>query len=366
MNLTGAAALVKSLEYEHVETMFGIPGAATIPIYDELFEQDAITHYLVRHEQAAAHAADGYARATGKVGVCMATSGPGSTNLVTGIATAYTDSVPIVALTGQVPTTLIGGDAFQEADISGITLPITKHNYLIHDVREIPRTIKEAFHIASTGRPGPVLIDIPKDVQTTSSRFDYPTRVHLPGYQQTYEGHPGQIRRAAKVINEAHRPVIYVIAVRSQLLPETDRTHAIAKSLLDTSWYDDVTHTGHGVFAIAGGVLSYLRKRQVQSFFSTFADHLPGAELVFTAYSPYEVSQVNQSLRRLGMTEASMQWALEDANDLTNYDNRIAILDQYSFFRGIHCDPAWDEETVRRIREIDGQNLMSIIHARFK
>lgn len=210
MNLSGAKAVIKSLEYEHVDTIFGIPGGVIIPIYDELYQQDAITHYLVRHEQAAAHAADGYARATGKVGVCMATSGPGATNLVTGIATAYMDSVPMVALTGQVTTDLIGNDAFQEANITGITLPVTKHNYLLHDASEIPQTIKEAFHIASTGRPGPVLIDIPKDVQTATAPFDYPKKVHLPGYQPTYEGHPGQIKRAAKAISEAHRPVIYV------------------------------------------------------------------------------------------------------------------------------------------------------------
>jgi acetolactate synthase-1/2/3 large subunit len=210
MNLTGAKAAIKSLEYENVDTIFGIPGGVIIPIYDELYQQDAITHYLVRHEQAAAHAADGYARATGKVGVCLATSGPGATNLVTGIATAYMDSVPLIAITGQVTTDLIGNDAFQEANITGITLPITKHSYLIRDASEIPRTIKEAFHIASTGRPGPVLIDIPKDAQTTTARFEYPKKVHLPGYQPTYEGHPGQIKRAAKAIADAHRPVIYV------------------------------------------------------------------------------------------------------------------------------------------------------------
>ena len=209
MNLTGAKATIKSLEYENVDTIFGIPGGVIIPIYDELYQQDAITHYLVRHEQAAAHAADGYARATGRVGVCMATSGPGATNLVTGIATAYMDSVPLVAITGQVTTDLIGNDAFQEANITGITLPITKHSYLIRDASEIPRTIKEAFHIASTGRPGPVVIDIPKDVQTTTARFEYPKKVHLPGYQPTYEGHPGQIKRAAKAVIDAHRPVIY-------------------------------------------------------------------------------------------------------------------------------------------------------------
>ncbi|MGZ4943204.1 MAG: biosynthetic-type acetolactate synthase large subunit [Halobacteriota archaeon] len=231
MNLNGAKAVIKSLEYEHVDTIFGIPGGVMIPIYDELYQQDAITHYLVRHEQAAAHAADGYARATGKVGVCMATSGPGATNLVTGIATAYMDSVPLVAVTGQVTTDLIGKDAFQEADITGITQPITKHNYLIRDASEIPQTIKEAFHIASTGRPGPVLVDVPKDVQTATVRFEYPKKVHLPGYQPTYDGHPGQIKRAAKAISEAHRPVIYV-GGGAKIGGASEEVRALAEAIL--------------------------------------------------------------------------------------------------------------------------------------
>jgi acetolactate synthase-1/2/3 large subunit len=231
MNLSGAKAVIKSLEYEHVDTIFGIPGGVIIPIYDELYQQDAITHYLMRHEQAAAHAADGYARATGKVGVCMATSGPGATNLVTGIATAYMDSVPLVAVTGQVTTDLIGKDAFQEADITGITQPITKHNYLIRDASEIPQTIKEAFHIASTGRPGPVLVDVPKDVQTTTVRFEYPKKVHLPGYQPTYDGHPGQIKRAATAISEAHRPVIYV-GGGAKISGASEEVRALAEAIL--------------------------------------------------------------------------------------------------------------------------------------
>ncbi|MGZ4902209.1 MAG: biosynthetic-type acetolactate synthase large subunit [Halobacteriota archaeon] len=210
MQMNGAKALLKSLEYEHAYTVFGYPGGQVISIYDELYQQETIRHYLVRHEQAAAHAADGYARATGHVGVCLATSGPGATNLVTGIATAYMDSVPLVALTGQVPTDLIGNDAFQEANITGITLPITKHSFLVRSANEIPLTIKEAFYIASTGRPGPVLVDIPSDAQKEIMRFEYPKRVQLPGYQPTYEGHPRQIKRAANAIAEAHRPVLYV------------------------------------------------------------------------------------------------------------------------------------------------------------
>ncbi len=207
--MTGARALIESLYAEKVEVMFGYPGGVLLPIYDELYDAD-IDHILVRHEQAAAHAADGYARATGKVGVCLATSGPGATNLVTGIANAYMDSVPMVAITGQVPRPLIGNDAFQEANITGITLPITKHNYLVMDVNDLPRIIKEAFHIASTGRQGPVLVDIPKDVTTDEIDFEYPDNVDLNGYKPVKTGHKMQIKRGAEAIIKARRPVLYV------------------------------------------------------------------------------------------------------------------------------------------------------------
>jgi acetolactate synthase-1/2/3 large subunit len=206
--VNGAKALIKCLEKEGVDTLFGYPGGQIIPFYNELYDSD-LRHILVRHEQAAAHAADGYARATGKTGVCVSTSGPGATNLVTGIATAYMDSVPIVALTGQVPTSLIGNDAFQEADITGITQPITKHNYLVQKAEDIPRIVKEAFHIASTGRPGPVLIDLPKDVQNIEIELHYPDRVELRGYKPTYKGNTQQIKRAAEEIANSCRPIIY-------------------------------------------------------------------------------------------------------------------------------------------------------------
>jgi acetolactate synthase-1/2/3 large subunit len=206
--VNGAKALIKCLEKEGVDTLFGYPGGQIIPFYNELYDSD-LRHILVRHEQAAAHAADGYARATGRTGVCVSTSGPGATNLVTGIATAYMDSVPIVALTGQVPRSLIGNDAFQEADITGITQPITKHNYLVQDPQEIPRIVKEAFHIASTGRPGPVLIDLPKDVQNIEIDLQYPDKVELRGYKPTYKGNTQQIKRAAEEIAHSCRPIIY-------------------------------------------------------------------------------------------------------------------------------------------------------------
>ena len=206
---TGAKILVESLQREGVETIFGYPGGVVLPIYDELYDS-SLRHILVRHEQAAAHAADGYARASGRVGVCLATSGPGACNLVTGIATAYMDSVPIVALTGQVPTSLLGNDAFQESDITGITMPITKHNYLVKNTADLGRVVKEAFYIAGTGRPGPVLIDIPKDVSTNSVKVSpVPDKVTLRGYNPTYRGHKRQIEKALQMIAAAERPVIY-------------------------------------------------------------------------------------------------------------------------------------------------------------
>ncbi len=208
--ITGAQSLVRSLEAVGVEIVFGIPGGAILPAYDPLFDTDKIRHILVRHEQGAGHAATGYAQATGRVGVCMATSGPGATNLVTPIADAYMDSVPIVAITGQVPSAAIGSDAFQEADICGITMPITKHNYLVQNADDIPRTIAEAFHLAGTGRPGPVLVDIPKDVLQASTTFTWPTQLDLPGYRPTTRPHSKQVREAARLIAQSHRPVLYV------------------------------------------------------------------------------------------------------------------------------------------------------------
>jgi len=209
MELTGAQALVESLKKEGVDVIFGYPGGTVLPIYDVLFKEKAIKHILTRHEQGATHAADGYARTTGKVGVCIATSGPGATNTITGIATAYMDSIPIVVITGQVATPMIGRDSFQEADVTGITQPITKHNYLVKNAEDIPRVMKEAFHIASTGRPGPVVIDIAKDAQVKKIKFKYPEKVNLPGYRPTLKGHPRQIKAAAKMISLASKPLIY-------------------------------------------------------------------------------------------------------------------------------------------------------------
>ncbi len=208
MKMTGAQMMCESLVREGVEVIFGILGGALLPLYDTLPQYPQLRHILVRHEQGAAHAADGYARATGKVGVCLATSGPGATNLVTGIANAHLDSSPVVAITGQVARPFIGKDAFQEVDITGITLPITKHNYLVMDAASVPKIVKEAFYLARTGRPGPVLIDLPRDVQIEQAEFHYPSRVDLPSYKPILQGHPAQIKKAAKLINEAQRPLI--------------------------------------------------------------------------------------------------------------------------------------------------------------
>lgn len=208
--LTGAQSVIRSLEELDVEVIFGIPGGAVLPVYDPLFDSKRLRHVLVRHEQGAGHAASGYAHATGKVGVCMATSGPGATNLVTALADAQMDSIPVVAVTGQVGRTLIGTDAFQEADISGITMPITKHNFLVRSGNEIPQVLAEAFHIASSGRPGAVLVDIPKDVLQGQCTFSWPPRIDLPGYKPNTKPHNRQIREAAKLIAAARKPVLYV------------------------------------------------------------------------------------------------------------------------------------------------------------
>jgi len=228
VELTGAETLVRCLKEEGVEFLFGYPGGAVLHIYDAIHAQNDIKHILVRHEQAATHAADGYARATGKPGVVLVTSGPGLTNAVTGIATAYMDSIPMVIISGQVPTKLIGNDAFQEVDSVGITRPCVKHNFLVKDVADLAMTIKKAFYIANTGRPGPVLIDLPKDVTNAKIAFDYPSKIKMRSYNPTVKGHTGQIRKAAHLIVSAKRPIIYsgggvVIGNASKELTELTR-----------------------------------------------------------------------------------------------------------------------------------------------
>ena len=244
MLMRGADLLIESLKHQDVEYIFGVQGGAAMPIFDALYEAKGIQLISMRHEQGAAHAADGYARATGKVGVALATSGPGATNLVTGIATAHMDSIPMVAITGQVPTQLIGNDAFQECDVLGVTRPICKHSYLIKDSSEVPEVVAEAFHIASTGKPGPVVIDFAKDAQFAESELYYPEQVNLRSYNPTTEGHPRQIAKAAELIKDAERPMIY--AGGGVVLSEA--SEELRKLAINTHIPTTVTLMGLGAF----------------------------------------------------------------------------------------------------------------------
>ena len=266
--MNGARILLESLKKEGVEIMFGICGGSVIPIFDELASEKDIEFILTRHEQGAAHMADGYARATGRVGVCLATSGPGATNLVTGIATAYLDSVPMVAITGQVATSLIGNDAFQEADITGITRPVTKQNYLVTDVKDLAPTIKEAFYLARSGRPGPVLVDIPVDIQRSKCRFDYPKTISMRGYKPKIRGNMKQIKSAAAAINKSKRPVIYggggiIISEASKQLAEFVEKGKlpVTLTLMGTGSYPDSSPYSLGMLGMHG---TYYANKAVQ------------------------------------------------------------------------------------------------------
>src|SRR6202522_2599778 len=307
--VTGAQALVHALERAGADVVFGIPGGAILPAYDPLLDSTEIRHILVRHEQGAGHAATGYAQATGRIGVCMATSGPGATNLVTPLADAYMDSVPIVAITGQVPSSLIGTDGFQEADISGITIPITKHNFLVTKPEDIARTIGEAFHVASTGRPGPVLVDISKDALQAMTDFSWPVAFDLPGYHPVTRPHARQVREAARLISEAKRPVLYVgggvIKARAagQLRELAELTGIpVVTTLMARGAYPDrhPQHMGmpgmHGTVAAVGALqqadlLIALGTRfddRVTGKLDTFA---PGALIVHADIDPAEISK---------------------------------------------------------------------------
>ncbi len=306
--ITGAQALVTALEKAGVDTIFGIPGGAILPAYDPLFDS-SIRHILVRHEQGAGHAAQGYAQVTGRVGVCMATSGPGATNLVTAIADAHMDSVPIVAITGQVASGAIGTDAFQEADIRGITMPITKHSYLVTDADDIPRVIAEAFHIAGTGRPGPVLVDIAKDALQASTVFSWPNELALPGYRPTTKPHGKQVREAARLIAAAERPILYVgggvikadAAVELLELAELTQIPLVTTLMARGAFPDShELHLGmpgmHGTVAAVAGLqksdlLISLGARfddRVTGQLSTFA---PGAKIIHADIDPAEISK---------------------------------------------------------------------------
>ncbi|WP_345378002.1 acetolactate synthase large subunit [Pseudonocardia yuanmonensis] len=307
--VTGAQSLVRSLESIGCDTVFGIPGGAILPAYDPLLDSTSVRHVLVRHEQGAGHAATGYAQATGKVGVCMATSGPGATNLITPLADAHMDSVPIVAITGQVARPLIGTDAFQEADITGITMPVTKHNMLVTEAAEIPRAIAEAFHLAATGRPGPVLVDISKDALQARTTFSWPPELRLPGYRPTTRPHGKQIREAARMIAAARRPVLYVgggvikAEASAELLQLAELTNIpVVTTLMARGAFPDShpQHVGmpgmHGTVAAVGAMqkadlLIALGARfddRVTGQLSTFA---PDAKIVHADIDPAEISK---------------------------------------------------------------------------
>jgi acetolactate synthase-1/2/3 large subunit len=307
--ISGASSLVRSLEAAGVDTVFGIPGGAILPAYDPLMDSTQVRHILVRHEQGAGHAAAGYAYATGRVGVCMATSGPGATNLVTPIADAYMDSVPMVAITGQVPSAAIGTDAFQEADIRGITMPVTKHNYLVTRAEDIPRAIAEAFHIASTGRPGPVLVDISKDALQAQTTFEWPSRLDLPGYKPTTRPHTKQVREAARLMLESRKPVLYVgggiirAGASAELRALADLTGIpvvttlMARGALPDSHPQNLGMPGmHGTVAAVGALQSSdlliaLGTRfddRVTGQLSTFA---PNAKVIHADIDPAEISK---------------------------------------------------------------------------
>jgi acetolactate synthase-1/2/3 large subunit len=310
--ITGAQSLVRALEHAGVDVIFGIPGGAILPAYDPLFDS-SIRHILVRHEQGAGHAAQGYAMVTGRVGVCMATSGPGATNLVTAIADAHMDSVPIVAITGQVPSAAIGTDAFQEADIRGITMPITKHSYLVTNPDEIPRVIAEAFHIASTGRPGPVLVDIAKDAMQKMTTFQWPHELALPGYRPTTRPHGKQVREAAKLIAEAKRPVLYVgggvikadAASELAALVELTRIPVVTTLMARGAFPDShELHLGmpgmHGSVAAVGGLqksdlLITLGARFDDRVTGHLASFAPDAKVIHADIDPAEISKNRQA-----------------------------------------------------------------------
>jgi acetolactate synthase-1/2/3 large subunit len=307
--MTGAQSLVRSLEAAGVDVVFGIPGGAILPLYDPLMDSPSVRHILVRHEQGAGHAAEGYAHATGRVGVCMATSGPGATNLVTPIADAYMDSVPMVAITGQVPSASIGTDAFQEADISGITIPITKHNYLVTDPADIPRAVAEAFHIAGTGRPGPVLVDVAKDALQAMTRFAWPERVDMPGYRPVARPHGKQVREAARLLVESRRPVLYVgggvvkARASAELRRLTDVTGApVVTTLMARGALPD-SHPQHlgmpGMHGTVAAVTALQKADLIVSLGARFDDRVTGrlssfaphATIVHADIDPAEISK---------------------------------------------------------------------------
>jgi acetolactate synthase-1/2/3 large subunit len=374
MKLTGAQILCESLLKEGVDVIFGFPGGQVLPLYDTLPQFPKLRHILVRHEQGAAHAADGYARATGRVGVCLATSGPGATNLVTGIANAYLDSVPVVAITGQVPRASIGKDAFQEVDITGITLPITKYNYLVMEASSVARAVKEAFYIARTGRPGPVLIDIPRDVFTEMAEFEYPERLNLLGYEPTFQGHPAQIKKAAKVINEAKKPLI--ISGHGVLISGAcDEVKQLAEkaqipvvtTLLGIGSFPESHILSFGMLGMHGTVYANRATGETDVIVAIgmrFDDRVtmdvqkfaPQARIVHIDIDP---SEIGKNVRVDVPIVGDVKTVLNELNKLVSAKEHIAWLDQIGTWRKEHpmttireCDELLPQFVIRKIFEV--------------
>ncbi len=323
MKVTGAQALFKSLEGEGVDIVFGIPGGAILPAYDPLLDS-SVRHVLNRHEQGAGHAAEGYAWATGRVGVCIATSGPGGCNLVTALADAKMDSVPVVAITGQVPTPVVGNDAFQEADITGITMPITKHNFLVKDAGAVAETIREAFHIASTGRPGPVLVDIPKDVLLQEATWRWPDGVDLPGYKPTTKGNLKQVREAVRLIMEAKRPVLYVGGgvIKANASAElfqlaTEGNLPVVTTLMARGAFPDTHELALGMPGMHGGYTAVTAMQQADllvALGSRFDDRVTGQLSTFAAKAKIVHADIDPA--EIGKNRAADVPIVGDARDI--------------------------------------------------
>ncbi len=342
--LRGAEIFVRALKDEGIEHIFGYPGGAVLHIYDELYKQTAVEHILVRHEQGATHAADGYARSTGKPGVVLVTSGPGITNCITGIATAYMDSIPLVIFSGQVSTHLIGNDAFQEADAIGITRPCVKHNFLVKDVKDLARIMKQAFYVASSGRPGPVVVDIPKDVTADSCEYTYPTKVDMRSYKPVVKGHPGQIRKAAKLILSARKPMIYtgggvILGEASEELTEFTRLlgYPITNTLMGLGAYpsSDKQFVGmlgmHGTYEANMGmhhcdVLIAIGARFDDRVTGDLEKFCPESKIIHIDVDPSSISKnVPVDVPIVGDVKAVLKDLIKEINALDSKPNSTAL-----------------------------------------
>ena len=374
MKLTGAQMVCESLIREGVDVVFGIPGGAILPLYQTMPEYPQIRHILTRHEQGAAHAADGYYRASGRVGVAMATSGPGATNLATGLATASMDSSAFVAITGQVSRAAIGKDAFQETDTTGVTLPITKHNYLVMNARDIPRAIHEAFHIAKTGRPGPVLVDIPKDVLTEEAEFEYPEEVNLPGYKPTLDGHPTQIKKAARLIREAKRPVImaghgvHLSGAHAELKELAEKAQIpVVTTLLGVSSFPEthVLSVGMpGMHGVAYASIAIDRSDVLISLGARFDDRVTGRISSFAPrakviHIDVDPSVIGMNVKTHVPIVGDLRRVLRDLNRIVEPQSRPEWLDEVEQLRRDHpslrihpSDKLLQQEVIRQLSEV--------------